>query len=113
MKKHISSKQIYYNKLPNGEIKFVDEYVSFLTYLFSQAGFNIKNIKTPQAFERAFESADPYFHKAIMFEINKSNNKYYTRAFQNIAEGNIEDFEKYCLKGNKFNMLRKNMIVNK
>ena len=113
MTKYASVKELYYNELPNGEIKFVDDYVSFLTYLFSQAGFNITNIKTPQTFERAFECAEPYFHKAIMHEIKKSNNKYYTRAFQNIAEGNIENFVEDCQKGNRLSQLRKNTLTNK
>ena len=113
MGKHTFFKQLYYKELPNGEIQFADDYVPFLTYLFAQAGFNIKNIKTPQTFERAFESADPYFHKAIMHEINKSNNKYYTRAFENIANVEISNFVEDCQKGNQLNLLRKNTITNK
>ena len=113
MEKYSCVKKLYYTELPNGTLQFNDDYVPFLTYLFAQVGILFTQIKSPQAFERAFEMAEPFFHKAIMFEINKSNNKYYTRAFQNIANGDIENFVEDCQKGNRLSQLRKNTITNK
>ena len=107
MGKYASLKQLYYIEMPNGTLQFNDDYVPFLTYLFAQAGISLTHIKSPQAFEQAFEMADLYFH-----EINKSNNKYYTRAFQNITEGNIENFIQDCEKGNRLSQLRKNTVTN-
>ena len=113
MTKNDSVKQIYYHTLPNGEIKFVDDYVPFLTYLFALAGYNIKNIKTPGAFEYAFESAAPFFDKAAQHQIAKLNNKYYNRAFKKLAEGDMTNFVEDCQKGNRLSQLRKNTLTNK
>lgn len=112
MEKYSCVKKLYYTELPNGTLQFNDDFVPFLTYLFTQVGISFTQIKTPQAFEHAFEHAEPYFHKAIMFEVNKLNNKYYTQAFSNIAAGNIENFVEDCQKGNRLSHLRKNTFTN-
>lgn len=113
MGKRASLKQLYYIEMPNGTIQFNDDYVPFLTYLFAQAGFNIKTIKTADTFERAFESAAPFFDKAAQHQIAKLNNKHYNRAFKKLAEGDMTNFVEDCQKGNRLSQLRKNILTNK
>ena len=107
-----SDADLYYNTLPCGNIEIVEDYRVFLTYLFAQAGINVNNINTLEEFEKSRELSNSYSEKALLWWTEKSNNKFYIKAFKALLSRDNETFLKEIEKGQRYSYMRKNLIHN-